>query len=70
MSREKGEISENTEEVIINHENEGEEVLSGDSSSCTDSDGSYSTEEKLDKLNIPLIQKPFKMDQVISIIRN
>ena len=33
-------------------------------------DGSYSTEEKLDKLNIPLIQKPFKMDQVISIIRN
>jgi len=31
--------------------------------------GSYSVEEKLDKLNIPLIQKPFKMDQVISIIR-
>ena len=33
-------------------------------------DGSYATEEKLDKLKIPLIQKPFKMDQVISIIRN
>jgi len=33
-------------------------------------DGSYSTEEKLDKLNIPLIQKPFKMDQVISIIES
>ena len=33
-------------------------------------DGSYSTEEKLDKLNIPLIQKPFKMDKVISIIHS
>ncbi|EIJ65316.1 response regulator receiver domain protein [Candidatus Nitrosopumilus salaria BD31] len=33
-------------------------------------DGSYSTEEKLDKLNIPLIQKPFKMDQVISTIES
>ena len=32
--------------------------------------GSYSVEEKLDKLHIPLIQKPFKMDQVISIIIN
>lgn len=33
-------------------------------------DGSYSVEEKLEKLHIPLIQKPFKMDQVISIIRS
>ncbi len=33
-------------------------------------DGSYTTEEKLEKLEIPLIQKPFKMDQVISIIKN
>jgi len=33
-------------------------------------DGSYSTEEKLEKLNIPLIQKPFKMDQIVSIINN
>ncbi len=33
-------------------------------------DGSYSTEEKLDKLNIPLIQKPFRMDKVVSIIQN
>jgi len=33
-------------------------------------DGSFATEEKLEKLNIPLIQKPFKMDQVISIIQN
>jgi len=33
-------------------------------------DGSFTTEEKLEKLNIPLIQKPFKMDQVISIIKN
>lgn len=33
-------------------------------------DGSYSTEEKLEKLNIPLIQKPFKMDKVIQIIQN
>ncbi len=33
-------------------------------------DGSYSAEEKLEKLHIPLIQKPFKMDQVISIIRS
>ncbi len=32
-------------------------------------DGSYSVEEKLEKLCIPLIHKPFKMDQVISIIR-
>ena len=32
-------------------------------------DGSYSVEEKLEKLRIPLIHKPFKMDQVISIIR-
>jgi DNA-binding NtrC family response regulator len=33
-------------------------------------DVGYSTEEKLEKLNIPLIQKPFKMDQVISFINN
>lgn len=33
-------------------------------------DGSYSTEEKLEKLNIPLIQKPFKMDKVIKIIQD
>ena len=33
-------------------------------------DGSYSVEEKLEKLHIPLIQKPFNMDQVISIIRS
>ena len=33
-------------------------------------DGSFTTEEKLDKLDIPLIQKPFKMDQVISMIQN
>ena len=33
-------------------------------------DGSFATEENLEKLNIPLIQKPFKMDQVISIIKN
>jgi len=32
-------------------------------------DGSYSVEEKLEKLHIPLIQKPFKMEQVISIIQ-
>lgn len=31
-------------------------------------DGSYSVEEKLEKLSIPLIHKPFKMDQVVSII--
>jgi len=33
-------------------------------------DGSYSAEEKLEKLHIPLIHKPFKMDQVISIIQS
>lgn len=33
-------------------------------------DGRYSTEEKLEKLNIPLIQKPFKMDKVIKIIQD
>ena len=33
-------------------------------------DGSFTTEEKLEKLNIPLIQKPNKMDQVISFIKN
>ncbi len=32
-------------------------------------DGSYSVEEKLEKIRIPLIHKPLKMDQVISIIR-
>jgi hypothetical protein len=30
----------------------------------------YSTEEKLEKLNISLIQKSFKMDKVISFINN
>ena len=33
-------------------------------------DGSYSVEEKLEKLNIPLIHKPFKMDQIIAIIQS
>ena len=33
-------------------------------------DSDYTTEEKLEKLNIPLIQKPFKMDKVISIIQS
>jgi len=33
-------------------------------------DSSFSTEEKLEKLDIPLIQKPFKMDQVISMIES
>ena len=32
-------------------------------------DGNLSIEEKLDKLHIPLIKKPFKMKQIISIIR-
>ena len=32
-------------------------------------DGSYSVEERLEKLHVPLIQKPFKMDRIISIIR-
>ncbi len=32
-------------------------------------DGSYSVKERLEKLHVPLIQKPFKMDKVISIIR-
>jgi len=32
--------------------------------------GSYSVEEKLKDLHIPLIRKPFKMDQVISIIQS
>ncbi len=31
--------------------------------------GSYTVEERLEKLHVPLIQKPFKMDQIISIIR-
>jgi DNA-binding NtrC family response regulator len=33
-------------------------------------DGSFSTEEKLEKLDVPLIQKPFKMDKVLSMIQN
>lgn len=33
-------------------------------------DGSFSTEEKLEKLDIPLIQKPFKIDRVLSMIQN
>ena len=31
-------------------------------------DSSYSTEEKLEKLSIPLIQKPFNMKQILSVI--
>lgn len=31
-------------------------------------DSSYSTEEKLEKLFIPLIQKPFNMEQILSVI--
>ncbi len=31
--------------------------------------GSYYIEDKLEKLHIPLIQKPFKMEQIISIIQ-
>lgn len=33
-------------------------------------DSSYSTEEKLEKLSIPLIRKPFIMEQIISIINS
>ncbi len=33
-------------------------------------DESFTTEERLEKSNIPLIQKPFKMDQAIFIIKN
>ena len=33
-------------------------------------DTSSTTEEKLIKINIPLIQKPFKMERVISAINN
>jgi two-component system, chemotaxis family, chemotaxis protein CheY len=31
-------------------------------------DSSYSTEEKLEKLSIPLIQKPFNMEQILTVI--
>jgi len=33
-------------------------------------DSSYSTEEKLEKLSIPLIQKPFHLDHIISLINS
>ena len=33
-------------------------------------DSSYSTEEKLEKLAIPLIHKPFNMEQILSVINN
>jgi len=33
-------------------------------------DGRFSTEQKLSKLKIPIIYKPFKMDEVISRIQN
>lgn len=33
-------------------------------------DSSYSTEEKLEKLDVPLIQKPFNMEQVLSVLDN
>lgn len=33
-------------------------------------DGRPSTERKLNKLKIPIIHKPFKMDEVISTIKN
>ena len=32
-------------------------------------DGSFATEEKLEKLDIPRIQKPFKIAQIISFIK-
>jgi DNA-binding NtrC family response regulator len=31
-------------------------------------DSSFSTEEKLGKLSIPLIQKPFNMEKILSVI--
>ena len=31
-------------------------------------DNSYSTEEKLEKLAIPFIKKPFNMEQILSVI--
>lgn len=33
-------------------------------------DTSSATQEKLDKITVPLIQKPFKMEQAISAINN
>ena len=33
-------------------------------------DGRFSTEQKLTKLKIPIIYKPFKMDEVLSKIQN
>ena len=33
-------------------------------------DSSYSTEEKLENLAIPLIQKPFNMEKILSVINN
>lgn len=33
-------------------------------------DGSYSTKEKLEKLDVPLIRKPFNMEQILSAINN
>lgn len=33
-------------------------------------DGRFTTEQKLEKLQIPIIYKPFKMDEVISKIQN
>jgi DNA-binding NtrC family response regulator len=32
--------------------------------------GTFSTEKKLEKLQIPMIQKPFKIDQMLSTIQN
>jgi two-component system chemotaxis response regulator CheY len=33
-------------------------------------DSSYSTKEKLEKLDIPLIHKPFNMEQILSVVNN
>jgi hypothetical protein len=33
-------------------------------------DGRFTTEQKLEKLEIPVIYKPFKMDEVIEKIQN
>lgn len=33
-------------------------------------DSSYSTKEKLEKLDIPLIRKPFNMEQILSVVNN
>lgn len=45
-----------------------QEINSKTKTIAVSGDSSYSTEEKLEKLSIPLVRKPFNMEQILSVI--